>query len=249
MDRRRGVSYLCGVTSESNHLSYPVGSTLHACGPEGASELAKHWRESRIPAHTVLVAEEEVDNDVFFILDGHARAATYTNWGREVLLSDIHTGEAFGIFAAIDGRPRSTSVVTVEDSRVGRMTGFDFRRILFGNRHVNRAFIYYMVDRIRATSTRFASAAILSAEQRLISELLRLAERRAIVGDTAVIDPMPTQQELALLTFAAHREAIGRDMSKLRKAGLIRRQGRTLIITSMNGLRARLSLDRSRKAR
>lgn len=224
-------------------LSFPKGTTLETCGPDGIAELARHWHEIRVPAHTMVVTEDDKNDDVFFILAGQARAATFTGRGREVLLSEIRAGEAFGIFAALDGQPRSTNVVTVEPSRIGRMTASDFRSVVFGHAGVTRAFMLYMVDRIRSTSNRFTSVAALNVEQRLISELLRLAERGRIGGDTAVIDRLPTQEELALLIFAAHREAVGRDLAKLKKAGLIERRGRSLVIKSLRGLRTRLSAD------
>lgn len=220
-------------------LSFPEGTTLHACGPEGVAELAKYWRETRFPPRALIVSEDETDDDVFFILSGRARAATYTNRGREVFLSELPAGEAFGIFAAIDGQPRSTNVIAVEESHIGRMSAANFRKVLFGHPNVNRAFILYMVDRIRALSSRVTSVTTLSAEQRLISELLRLAEGGRTGRDIAVIDPVPTQQELATLLFS-QREAIGRDMSKLKDAGLIERRGRSLFIKSLAGLRARL---------
>jgi len=220
--------------------SFPEGTTLCACGPDGVAELAELWRETRVSRHTLILTENDTDDDVFFILEGHARAATYTDRGREVLLSELRAGEAFGIFAAIDGRPRSTNVVSVEDSVIARMAAVDFRNVLYGHPAVNRAFMLYMVDRIRSTSSRFTTVATLNAEQRLIAELIRLAERGRIDNDSAVIDPVPTQQDLALLTFAAHREAVGRDMCKLRDAGLIERRGRKLLIKSLGGLLARL---------
>lgn len=230
------------MQAERAPLSFPEGTTLHSCGPEGVAELAKHWRETRVPKHAMIVSEAEVDDDVFFILQGHARAATYTDQGREVFLSELPAGEAFGIFAAIDGQPRSTSVVTVEDSRVGRMSGSDFRKVLFGHPHVNRAFVLYLVDRMRALSSRFRSVASWSAEQRLVAELLRLAEAAYAGEDTVVIDPVPSQQDLAVLIFT-QREAVGRDMAKLKDAGLIERKGRALVIKSVSALQARLESD------
>ncbi|HUF87692.1 MAG TPA: Crp/Fnr family transcriptional regulator [Thermohalobaculum sp.] len=227
---------------DGHALAFPEGSTLHACGPDGVAELAGHWREARYPARAFIVSEEESDDDVFFVLSGRARAATYTNRGREVFLSELPAGEAFGIFAAIDGQPRSTNVIAVEESRIARMTAASFRKVLFGHADVNRAFVRYLVERIRWLSSRVTSVTTLSAEQRLISELLRLAGGERTGADSAVIDPVPTQQELALLLFS-QREAIGRDMSKLREAGLIERRGRTLVIRSLAGLRARLEAD------
>jgi CRP-like cAMP-binding protein len=54
-----------------------------------------------------------------------------------------------------------------------------------------------------------------------------------------VIEPLPTQQELATLIFS-QRESVGRDMSRLKDAGLIERKGRTLRITSLSRLKALL---------
>ena len=64
-----------------------------------------------------------------------------------------------------------------------------------------------------------------------------------MVGDdSARIEPLPTQQEFAALLFS-QREAIGRDMSRLKDAGLIERNGRSLLIKSVSGLRSRLEND------
>jgi CRP-like cAMP-binding protein len=219
---------------------FPEGSTLHACGPDGRAALAKYWTEATYPARALIVSEDETDDDVFFILSGQVRAATYTDSGKEVFMSDMPPGESFGIFAAIDGQPRSTNVIAVEDSRIARMSAVNFNKVLYSHSGVTRAFVLYMVDRIRHLSTRVTAVTTRNAEQRLITELLRLAEVGIIGDNTAVIEPLPTQQDFATLLFS-QREAIGRDMSKLKDAGLIERKGRSLLIKSVSGLEARLN--------
>jgi CRP-like cAMP-binding protein len=219
--------------------SFPTGSTLHLCGPEGCAALAERWTEANYATRSLIVSEDETDDDVFFVLSGRARAATYTDTGREVLLSELPPGESFGLFAAIDGQPRSTNVIAVEDSRIARMSAENFNQVLYGNCAVTRAIILYLVERIRSLSSRMTAVTTLNAEQRLVAEFLRLAGPGMRDDDTAVIFPLPTQQELATLLFS-QRETIGRDMSKLKEAGLIERQGRSLVINSVSGLRARL---------
>ncbi len=219
---------------------FPEGSTLHACGSEGCAELAKYWTEATYPARALIVSEDETDDDVFFILSGWTRAATYTDSGKEVFMSDMRAGESFGMFAAIDGQPRSTNVIAVEDARIARMSAANFNKVLYSHSDVTRAFVLYMVDRIRHLSTRMTAVTTRNAEQRLIAELLRLAEAGMIGDDTARIEPLPTQQDFATLLFS-QREAIGRDMSKLKDAGLIERKGRSLLIKSVSGLEARLN--------
>jgi CRP-like cAMP-binding protein len=221
---------------QSKSAEFPVGTTLQACGPDGLAELAKYWTESIYPARSLIVSEDETDDDVFFILSGRARAATYTNSGKEVLMSELPPGESFGIFAAIDGQPRSTNVIAVDECRIARMSAASFNKVLDTHTGVMRAFLHYLVERIRHLSSRMTAVTTLNAEQRLITELLHLAEGGMTGPDSAVIDPLPTQQELATLIFS-QRESVGRDMSRLKDAGLIERSGRRLRIASLAGLR------------
>lgn len=226
------------MTQNGTH-DFPKGSTLRACGPEGVAALAKYWTEAVYPARSLIVSEDETDDDVFFILSGRARAATYTDSGKEVLMSDLPPGESFGIFAAIDGQPRSTNVIAVEESRIARMSAASFNTVIDSHTGVMRAFLHYLVERIRHLSTRMTDVTTRNAEQRLVAELIRLAATGMTGPDTAVIEPLPTQQELATLIFS-QRESVGRDMSRLKEAGLIERKGRTLKIKSLSRLKALL---------
>ncbi|MEO0822976.1 MAG: Crp/Fnr family transcriptional regulator [Pseudomonadota bacterium] len=218
---------------------FPEGSTLDVCGDVGLAALSQRWTEANYPARALIVSAEEEDDDVYFILEGKARAATFTDQGKEVLLSDLMPGDSFGIFAAIDGQPRSTNVVALEDSRIARMSAPNFNDVLYGNSAVARAFVLYLVDRVRALSERMTNVTTMNAEQRLVFELLRLANADEAEGDTAMVEPLPTQQELANVIFS-QRESVGRDMSKLRDLGLIERAGRKLKILSIEGMRDRL---------
>lgn len=222
-------------------MAVAPGSTMRACGIDGCEAFERYWTEATYPARALIVSEEEDDDDVYFILSGRARAATYTASGREVMLSELECGDSFGIFAAIDGQPRSTNVVALEDSRIARISAAHFNEVLETHPGVARAFLRYLVDRIRALSSKMTDVTTRNAEQRLIAELLRLAKPLEDGGDVAVVDPLPTQQQLATVIFS-QREAVGRDMSKLKEAGLLRRDGRALTINSVKGLQALLEV-------
>ena len=224
--------------AESGHLKFPPGSTLHACGDDGCAALARHWSVSSYPEGAMVLSESDTGDDVFFVLEGLARAATFTDNGREVFYSDLPEGVAFGLFAAIDGQPRSANVFARTPSRIARLSAAQFREVLYGNPRVSEAFMRYLVDRIRDLSSRMAEATTLSTEQRLCAQLLRSCQRSG--GDTAQIEKLPTQQELATL-ISSQRESVGREMSKLKDQGLIRREGRSLRILSLRGLEAKLS--------
>ena len=217
---------------------YPKGSTLEACGPDGREALAKYWTVSNFTPRSVIVSESDTDDDVFFVVDGLARAATFTDNGREVLYSDLPRGDSFGIFAAIDGQPRSTNVFAKEHSRIARMSANHFREVLHTVRSVNEAFLIYLVDRIRYLSSRMTEATTLSTEQRLCAQLLRMCRRTG--DDTGHIERLATQQELATV-ISSQRESVGREMSKLKDQGLILREGKSLKVLSLRGLETKLS--------
>lgn len=227
-----------GSRLERSIHQYPDNSTLANCGPEGCAALARYWTESNFTPKSVVVSESDTDDDVFFVVSGMARAATFTDNGREVLYSDLPPGEAFGIFAAIDGEPRSTNVFAKEDSRIARMSANHFSEVLFSDMRVNRAFMLYLVDRIRYLSSRMTEATTLSTEQRLCAQLLRMSVKTA--PDVGFIDKLATQHELATL-ISSQRESVGREMSKLKDAGLISREGRSLTILSLRRMEQKLS--------
>lgn len=224
--------------TDHDHEQYPVDSTLFACGSEGCAALSKHWTVSNFTPRSVIVSESDTDDDVFFVVDGLARAATFTDNGREVLYSDLPKGDAFGIFAAIDGQPRSTNVFAKEHSRIARISANQFREVLYTVRPVTEAFLIYLVDRIRYLSGRMTEATTLSTEQRLCAQLLRLTRKTG--DDTGFVDRLPTQQELATV-ISSQRESVGREMSKLKDQGLIHRDGKSLKVLSLRGLETKLS--------
>ena len=217
---------------------YPADSTLSDCGEDGRRILETQWTAANYAAKALIVSEADTDDDVFFVISGMARAATFTDNGREVLYSDIPPGEAFGIFAALDGLPRSTNVFAKTDSRIARLSGSAFRAAFYEHRALNEAFVRYLVDRIRDLSSRMTEATTLSTEQRLCATLLRLAKKTG--ENTAIVESVPTQQELAVL-ISSQRESVGREMSKLKDQGLTDRKGRQLHILNLRGFEAKLS--------
>lgn len=223
--------------SKDNAPLFPRGSTLHACGVEGRAALAEHWRVSRYDAGATVLSESEPGDDVYFVLDGIARAGIFSGHGREVFYSDLPQGEAFGIFAAIDGELRSANVFARTECQIACLSANQFRDVLYGNAQVTVAFMRYLVDRIRDLSNRMTEATTLSTEQRLSAQLLRMCKKTG--ENTGHIAKLATQQELATL-ISSQRESVGREMSKLKDQGLIEREGRSLWLLNLRGLQAKL---------
>src|SRR5690348_12285844 len=80
-----------------------------------------------------ILGEQEKTADVFFILSGTVRSTSYTEAGREVIFNETPAGGIVGEFSAIDGLPRSSTVVALTECRVARMTSDKFLAMLEAN--------------------------------------------------------------------------------------------------------------------
>src|SRR5688572_92156 len=85
-------------------------------------ELARQCRWRRLPPGQRVISREAPDQDVYLIVSGRVRVASFSGSGRQVTFRDIAAGDWFGDLAAIDGRARSADIVALEDTLVAAMT-------------------------------------------------------------------------------------------------------------------------------
>ena len=97
------------------------------------------------------------------------------------------------------------------------------------------AWITSLIGTVRGLSERIFEFSTLAVKNRIHSELLRLAREGEREGKTARISPAPTHADIAS-RISTHREAVTREPNDLTKAGLLKRDGRTLIISDLDEL-------------
>ena len=62
-----------------------------------------------------IIDRQSETTDVFFVISGDVRVVNYSLSGREIALDDLTAGGDFGELAALDGEPRSASVMALTD--------------------------------------------------------------------------------------------------------------------------------------
>jgi CRP/FNR family transcriptional regulator, cyclic AMP receptor protein len=199
--------------------------------------LADQWTVRRFERGEMIIAHDEAGRDVFFVLEGRARATIFSEHGRAVTYRDIEPGDIFGELAAIDGEPRSASVVALEAVRVARLSETAFRKIVTARPTVAWALLQYFSRQMRRMTERLYEFNTLVVRKRLIRELLRIAGSAGGAQGQGSIVPAPTHFELAA-KIGTHREAVSREMSALAKRGLIARSGGGLVLHDMETLKA-----------
>jgi CRP-like cAMP-binding protein len=99
--------------------------------PEGLrAEVTQRLQNVRSPKGRTLLEYGSNSRDVFFVLEGKVEVVLYSPDGREVFVTAIGPGEMFGELAALDGEPRSATVVALSNVVLAIMSQNDFMRCM-----------------------------------------------------------------------------------------------------------------------
>ena len=201
-------------------------------GGSDRDALARLCRWQRYAAHQYIVGHQDETNDVYFIVGGRVHETIFSPSGKEVSFADLPAGKSFGEMAAIDGAPRSATVIALSDTVLASMSAEAFRRVLNDYPDVAAKMMQYLVGLVRRLSDRVVEFSVLAVRNRIHAELLRLARDQGLDGDTAVITPVPTHSDIAS-RVSTHREAVTRELNALTRDGLIERRDGTLVIVNI----------------
>ncbi|MEM1264388.1 MAG: Crp/Fnr family transcriptional regulator [Pseudomonadota bacterium] len=226
------------VTYDGNlNPIYPEHTFLGQISPETKAELERLWTPTRYSAKQIVLSTEETSLDVLFLLEGDVRVANYSPKGREVLFSNIEEGDCFGEFAVIDGAPRSANVQATTACRMARVGEGPFREMLARRPDMSMAIMRRLVAKLREMTQRVSDFTALRADDRIRLEFVRMFRAVQRSDGSALIDRPPTQAELAARVFT-NREAVAREVGQMRKRGLLDKEGRAMIVPSVDALEA-----------
>ncbi len=203
--------------------------------------LAADCRARYYSINEPIVSRQDDPGEVFFVVSGRVRVTIFSRSGRQVSFRDLGAGQMFGDLSAIDGGPRSATVVALEDSLIASMPPERFWQALRAHPAVVEATLKDLVSLVRRLSDRVIEFSTLGVKNRIHAELLRLAREHMQGNNTAEVSPTPTHAEIAS-RISTHREAVTRELNHLAQTGLIERRSAKLIIHDVARL-ARLVQD------
>jgi len=228
------------------HITRPEQSLdgvdlLKQMTPADRHALAERASWRRYGPGETIIHYLDTSADVFFVVAGRVRALNYSRAGRQVSYRDIDAGEMFGEFAAIDGEPRSSSVIALSPCVIATLAADGLWRLLREQPSVVAALLRHFTRLLRLYSERVKELATLPVSVRVQVELLRLALPKAGDGsDALIIEPAPTHAEIAD-RIGTNREAVTRVLSELRRNGVLQSRRGTMTIVKANALRQAVS--------
>ena len=216
-------------------VQYPKDTLLGDIDPATREAIEGIWTITKYRSGQVILGAEETSIDVLFLLEGSVRVANFSDKGREVSFSAVDEGDCFGEFAVIDGAPRSASVVALNNCRVARVSDVQFLHLLHNHPDMCLSLMRNLVGKLRELTRRVSDFTALRADDRIRQEVIRLFRDVQTSDGSADLAKPPTQSELAAFVFT-NREAVAREIGRMKKAGLVQRRGRGLFAQSVAAL-------------
>lgn len=202
---------------------------------EVRDDIARHCRWQSYAREQKLIDREDDAADVFFLTEGQVRVVIFSASGREISFDDHGPGMVFGELSAIDGNLRSADVVALTDCTAALCSASTFRRIASESPALAQAMMAHLAGMVRRATERIMDLSTLAANNRVHSEILRLA-RPGIRDDmTAIMKPIPVHHDIAT-RVSTTRETVARVMGDLARTGLVIRQADHLLVTDIQKL-------------
>ncbi|MBN1827558.1 MAG: Crp/Fnr family transcriptional regulator [Deltaproteobacteria bacterium] len=207
--------------------------------PEDSERLVATLRRRMLKKGEVLFRKGDEGSSLFIVKRGTVKIVLPTEMGDEVTPAILTGGDVFGEMALLDGMPRSADAVALEDTELlvlGRKNFLDFLR---SSEQSIQAVLSYLTMRLRKTDDLLEDACFLTVSIRLAKRLVELARNCGTTEEGRIkIDLHLTQKDLAAMVGAT-RESVNKEISVLRRKGVIRTSGKTIEIIDLKTLEKR----------
>lgn len=194
-------------------------------------DLAARMSARRVAAHGTVVSQDEPGDALFLIMSGRVKVVIFGENGREVTLSMLRPGEAFGEMSLFDGQSRSANCIAMEPTTLLVLGRDDLLLHIASHPSTALNLLGEMARRLRRADESIAQLALCDVNERLIHRLVSLAREEGTEANEGIlVRRRPTQQELANM-IGSCRETISRAFNQLARDGLIIPRGRAMIVT------------------
>lgn len=203
----------------------PTPAQLNAIADPFVRELAALGRVRNYPRHTVFITEGDSSDSVFVVLSGKVKIFISDTEGHEMILDTQGPGDYVGEMA-LDGKPRSASVMTLEASSFSVVSREPLLDAIRKNPDFALKIISRIIDRARLATNSVKDLALLDVYGRVARLLLNMAVEK---DGKLVIPEKLTQQEIAE-RVGASRDMVSRIFRDLTAGGYITVEHRFITI-------------------
>jgi len=197
--------------------------------------VVKNCRWKTYGSGEQIIDQHSDSRDIFFVVEGRVRVVNYSLSGREITFDDLEPGSHFGELAAIDGLPRSASVMALSEARIASLPADQFRNIILQHPTIALKLMKHLAYLVRTSTSRIMELSTLGANNRIHADLLRMARKVTEDDVIAIISPIPVHSDVAS-RVSTTRETVARVMNDLARKGIVERQKNALVVNDLDRL-------------
>ncbi len=199
--------------------------------------LARRGAGRQVRAGDLLFSEGEPCAGLFVIEAGEVKIFKTGASGREQILTIERSGDSVAELPVFDGGPYPASAVAVVDTTLLFVSKRDFRAFVLEHPEVGLKVLRIVGLRLRRLVGLIEELSFTTVRGRLVMHLLRVARTMGESTARGIEVTLPTNQELAS-QIGTVRELISRNVSRLQVEGLLRLDGKRMIVPDLDALAA-----------
>jgi CRP-like cAMP-binding protein len=215
-----------------------AGSPLFGGLPSDTLEqLASLLQRRSYKRGQVIFHQDDPGAAAYVIESGCVKIVVLSSEGDEVVLRVLSKGEVFGELALLTGRPRSASVIAVEDTTAHTLERTAFLAFLRDHPEAAMPIFRVLAELIHRLTEQVEDLALLDVPRRLERKLLELADTYGQpTADGMRIDVRLSQSELASM-IGTSRVSVNNSLASLERRGIITRDGQRIVLRRPDALR------------
>lgn len=202
--------------------------------------LAQRTVPRRFSAGETVFAEGEPCTGLYVVESGHVRIFKSSASGREHVLSIEGPGSSVAELPVFDGGNYPASVSAVDDAILLFVSKQDFQALCLAHPQVSLKVLRVVGARLRRLVGIIEELSFTTVRHRLAAFLVRLANTTGKRTEAGIEITLPANNQELASQIGTVRELISRNLSRFQAEGMLKIEGRNIIITNLKTLEAEL---------
>lgn len=194
------------------------------------NKFLSYCRVRTVPSKTVMIHAGDLPDVLYYIVSGSVEVMIEDEDGNEMVLSYLNKGQFFGEMGLFHEQPqRSAWVRTRVESEIAEMTYPRFRQLASESPSLIFEVATQLATRLVRTNRKLGDLAFVDVTGRVAHAIMDLCREPDAMTHPEGMQIKVSRQELSRLVGCS-REMAGRVLKVLEEQGLVRANGKTIVV-------------------
>jgi CRP-like cAMP-binding protein len=196
---------------------------------DALKKMASEKKEKHYAKKEHIYREDDVANHIYYVQSGRVKCIKTDSYGKDYVTDIYQNGDFFGHLSMFDQPEYHETAIAMEPTTLTLIPRAEFISLIRRSRDLSERYIEHLSQMLRTKENRLLQLAYAPVRERVADALLQYvapmrAEKKR--GSTAVI----SREDLASIVGTT-KESLVRMLSEFKREGLIRSEGREIVIT------------------